>query len=118
VKTLLLIIAAISLSLSANAETRQTKSILFVGDTKDERGQAYVKFLKEHFTNVSSVDHKETAPDVTGIDVVVLDWPQGKYPTNHPSPLGQRENWHTPTVLVGSAGLQVAERWQLLGGWG
>lgn len=108
----------VGLSLFAKADVGGPKSVLFIGDTKDERGQSYIAFLKEHFPKVIAIDHKDTAPDVTGIEIVVLDWPQGKYPTNHPNPLGQRENWHTPTVFVGSAGLQVAERWQLLGGWG
>lgn len=117
-KRLVLIITILALVLFAKAQPTGPKSILFVGDTHDERGQSYIEFLKQHFPKVTAVDHKATAPDVTGIDVVVLDWPQGKYPTNHPTPLGQRENWHTPTVFVGSAGLQMAERWQLLGGWG
>jgi len=53
-------------------------------------------------------------------DVVLLDWPQTRGPIRHQreSPLGKRESWHKPTVLLGSAGLNLAVVWKLKGGSG
>src|SRR5882724_5215469 len=54
-------------------------------------------------------------------DVVLFDWPQGEETRDMRklgSPLGQREHWNRPTVLLGSAGLNLAVAWKLKGGSG
>jgi hypothetical protein len=54
----------------------------------------------------------------------VLDWRQtgelGKWRSKEgkPSPLGDRESWTTPVVLIGSAGLNLACAWAVKGGFG
>ena len=53
-------------------------------------------------------------------DVVVLDWPQGGSRMDRLSrrPLGERSSWGKPTVLIGSAGLNLSATWDLRGGFG
>jgi len=59
--------------------------------------------------------------DAQAFDVVLLDWPQGEETREMrklTSPLGQRDGWNKPTVLLGSAGLNLAVAWKMKGGIG
>jgi hypothetical protein len=106
------------------ADTLLPQRVIYVGHREGE----YVPFLKEHFTKVESVSREKFQPSLAkDFDVVVLDWPQymkmlpnGKEADawDDPVPLGKREEWSRPTVLLGSAGLNLAVAWQLKGGSG
>ena len=53
--------------------------------------------------------------------MVLFDWPQGEATREMRklrSPLGTREEWNKPTVLLGGAGLNLAVCWKLKGGSG
>ena len=59
--------------------------------------------------------------DAAAFDVVLLDWPQGEETREMRklrSPLGSRDEWEKPTVLLGSAGLNLAVAWKMKGGSG
>ena len=56
--------------------------------------------------------------DAAAFDVILLDWPQGEETREMRklrSPLGKRDEWEKPTVLLGSAGLNLAVAWKLQG---
>jgi hypothetical protein len=87
------------------------------------RERSLRSFLEAHFRQVHFVDRKSGEP-VPPADVVVLDWQQGDYqggsfPMPKPrSPLGDRADWTIPTVLLGSAGHNLAAAWDVRGGSG
>ena len=87
-----------------------------------ERASDYVSFLKGKVGLVEAKERKDfQAKDADRFDVVLLDWPQGEETREMRklrSPLGAREGWKTPTVLLGSAGLNLAVCWKLKGGSG
>jgi hypothetical protein len=113
------LLAAVLVQLTARAKDLSELKLLYVGS---ERTEEFVTFLK------SKVARIETRPragfkvtDANAFDVVLLDWPQtGKREDFPPkaSPLGAREGWTKPTVLLGSAGLNLAVVWQMKGGIG
>jgi hypothetical protein len=94
------------------------QKILYIGHHGDE----FVPFLKEHFAKVESVTRDKFSPPLAkDFDVVLLDWPQSggmRGAWLEGSPLGKREDWDKPTVLLGSAGLNLAVAWKLHGGSG
>ena len=102
--------------------TRETKNelrVLFVGSPDSERGRSYVSFLRNHFANVESMSRTSFDPKQSeGCDVVLLDWPQSERTAPEASPFGAKEAWGKPTVLLGSAGLLMAERWKVHGAYG
>ena len=52
---------------------------------------------------------------------MLLDWPQSDLERQQrvgTSPLGKRDEWAKPTVLLGSAGLNLAVAWKVYGGSG
>lgn len=108
--------------LAAHAAAAQSDplDILYVAEPQPqhaERRAAFVEFLDERFGTVRVVDHGEVDADaLDGIEVVVLDWHQGD--GSDADPLGPRASWTKPTVLVGSAGLLLAMKWEVLGGSG
>src|SRR5688572_5122584 len=93
--------------------------ILYVGS---ERAESFTSFLKGKVAQVEARERKDFKPaDATPFDVVLLDWPQGEETREMrklTSPLGRRDAWHKPTVLLGSAGLNLAVAWKLKGGSG
>lgn len=102
--------------------------IAFVGNAGSERTADFTRFLEQQFGAVQVVDRKACDPKaLQGADVVLLDWSQqedgviawmqDKTLAKH-CPLGERDAWHKPTVLLGDAGLNVAAVWDLVGGWG
>ena len=111
VSCLVLILSAVGMA----QEDRFDLSVTFVGE-KGPRGDAFLELLSRHFREVK---FHERSPDTVpmGADVVVLDWPQGD-PKPLRSPLGKRDDWTTPTVLIGSAGHCLAAPWQVRGGSG
>jgi hypothetical protein len=91
--------------------------VIYIGHRADQ----FEPFLKKHFPKVQSVALDDFQPVLANdFDVVLLDWPQTGGPVRHQreSPLGKRESWHKPTVLLGSAGLNLAVVWKLKGGSG
>ncbi len=92
--------------------------MLYIGHRADE----FVPFLKEHFAKVDSVSREKfQPPQAKDFDVILLDWPQSggmRGAWLDGSPLGKREEWAKPTVLLGSAGLNLAVAWKLHGGSG
>jgi hypothetical protein len=94
------------------------QKVLYIGHRADE----FVPFLKEHFAKVDSVSREKFRPSqAKDFDVVLLDWPQSggmRGAWLDGSPLGKREEWAKPTVLLGSAGLNLAVAWKLHGGSG
>jgi hypothetical protein len=113
-----LLLGALAPAVAAGDE-RLPLRVLYVGSDK-ARAADYAAFLREHFTRVSTARRDGFDPAAArAADVVLLDWSQsdGDLKTT-PSPLGRLEGWSTPTVLLGSAGLLMAGRWQLIGGAG
>lgn len=94
--------------------------VLFVGNQDTSRTAAFVQLLKEHFAEVRVADRKNFEPaSAADVDVVLLDWSQqDQLPARDVSPLGSREEWSKPTVLLGSAGHLLAGPWQIIGGSG
>lgn len=106
-------------AVGVGAETRNLR-ILFLARDDATRTESFEKFLKEHFTQVSVVAREEfQAEQAKGFDVAILDWPQSeRLAGRYESPLGSLEDWDTPLVLLGSAGLQMAGPWNVIGGAG
>jgi len=106
--------------------------VLFVGAAPDAPGKAadraartrdFVRFLGEEFESVRAAARDGFDPASVGdADVVLLDWAQSEVDLGKlgelRSPLGPRDAWAHPTVLLGSAGLLLAGPWQLKGAHG
>ena len=92
--------------------------VLYVGHRTPE----FEHCLKAHFAKVESTRREGFKPQYANdFDVVVLDWPQSdlaRLERVGVSPLGKREEWSKPTVLLGSAGLNLAVVWKVEGGSG
>jgi len=94
--------------------------VLYVGESGGDaqRQRGFESFLRERFATVRVVTRESIEPGAVGAaDVVLLDWHQGGIDAE-PSPLGARDSWGTPTVLLGSAGLRTAMTWEVFGGSG
>jgi len=119
IRVLALAAACLTVAAAASPRNLADLKILYVGN---ERSEAFVTFLKPHVAAVSAQSKSEFSPvDAAAFDVVLLDWPQTGRPGDFPpktSPLGKREEWGKPTVLLGSAGLNLAVVWKLKGGSG
>lgn len=94
--------------------------LLYVGEAKQpDRAKDFERFLTERFGTVEVATDRPVAPEqIAAADVVVLDWHQGGGELGADCPLGARETWTKPLVLLGSAGLHVACAWEVLGGYG
>ena len=114
-------------SMAGCQEAPAVTSVAFVGDADSARTVAFVTFLASRFDDVRTFDRDELDPAAAAAaDVVLLDWDQGAgvmrwfedrtLVLEHP--LGPREQWRTPTVLLGSAGLNTAAAWDVRGGSG
>jgi len=92
--------------------------VLYVG----HRPAEFEPCLKTHFAKVGSTPRESFQPkSAKDFDVVLLDWPQSdlvRQQRDGASPLGKREEWSKPTVLLGSAGLNLAVVWKVKGGSG
>jgi len=95
--------------------------VLYLAQSGDDaRRQSFESLLDEHFARVT-VGQRDAfeASQAGDADVVVLDWSQSEdREDGYPSPLGDLENWNTPTVLLSSAGLLMAGPWNVMGGAG
>jgi hypothetical protein len=104
---------------SCQAKDLKDLKVLYVGM---QRTDQFVPFIKQHMGSVESRVRPGFKPaDAAVFDVVLLDWPQSGLPlesTKVRCPLGNREQWNKPTVLLGSAGLNVADAWKVKGGIG
>ena len=100
----------------AEADVQLPQRVIYAG----RRAAQFEPFLKKHFPKAQSVALEAFRPGMAAdFDVVLLDWPQsGGIHQNLTSPLGERAQWHKPTVLLGSAGLNLAIAWKLKGGSG
>jgi hypothetical protein len=127
-----------SLSVSVPAGGKYSLKVLYIGDPGTPRAKEFMQFLEGHFTRAQAVSRESFNPSrAAGWDVVLLEWPQGKTgitfdpasgaPPNleqimekrmGPCLLGPRESWSNPTVLLGSAGLNLAMAWKIGGGSG
>ena len=96
-------------------------NVLYLGRQKEEkRTEAFVAFLSSKFRQCTAAKRDEFQESMlTGIDVVLVDWSQQeRQSSDYESPVGKLENWKTPTVLLGSAGLLIAGPWSVIGGAG
>jgi len=108
------------------APDRHPLRVLVLCKAKDARGEEFAAFLRERFATVTTADLDQFDRALLGqTDVVLVDWQQGDglmkwmdKKTPVVSPLGARADWTVPTVLIGSAGLNVAASWGVKGGFG
>ncbi len=98
-------------------------SLIFVGNAGTPRVIAFEELLAGHFAEVRIVGRDAFDPATArDADVVLLDWSQRDVDLRNmaglKSPLGDRKQWSTPTVLLGSAGLLIAGPWRTNGAYG
>lgn len=96
--------------------------VLYIGDTGTPRTAHFEEFLRKHTGHVGVISRRTFQPaEANEADVVLLDWPQSGTARDERqarAPLGDRANWTKPTVLLGSAGLNLAVAWKVRGGSG
>ncbi len=113
-----LILCLVTTGFARAAELADLK-VLYVGS---ERPADYVNYLKGKVALIEAIPRESfKKSDADRFDVVLLDWPQNGSANGLrtvSSPLGKREEWNKPTVLLGSAGLNLAVSWKLKGGAG
>jgi hypothetical protein len=111
-----------SLTATAGATDLDHLKVLYVGDPGTARAQQFAGFLAKNVGKVETASRKEFKPATADpFDVVLLDWPQSQTAREERqsrSPLGDRAAWAKPTVLLGSAGLNLAVVWKIRGGSG
>lgn len=127
-RILLSVLAAVLTSSMARAQSteRIPLDILYIGNVDTTRGKAFEGFLRERFASVRVADRRtfDAANTIGGANVVLLDWSQQDVSAEKAdiadleSPLGSREAWTKPTVLLDSAGLLIATPWQTNGAYG
>ena len=117
-----LVLILLALLFQANAADLKKLSVLYIADGDAARTDAFKKFLETHVSKYQVTTREGFNPaKAQPFDVVLLDWHQGgntQAEWKRPCPLGDREKWTKPTVLLGSAGLNVAVVWQVRGGGG
>jgi hypothetical protein len=110
------------LSLYAHAADLDKLQVLYLADTGTPRAEQFASFLKRSVGKVEVASREKFKPaDAEKFDVVLLDWPQSEIARadrKGQSPLGIRDQWNKPTVLLGSAGLNLAVAWKVRGGSG
>lgn len=126
-RSLLLFVFCAALSAADLAKLRVT---LLTDDNRPGRVAAFTSWLTPLVRSVTVVSYNRmntpSADAFLGSDVVLLDWDQktlddgtadnwGEQAARFPIPLGRRETWSTPTVLLGSAGLMVGHAWRVGG---
>ncbi len=120
---LIVAIASSAFTMSAAADDKIPLKLLFVGESKSDRAKDFAHFLDSRFASVKVVDREHFDPaSAASADVVLLDWSQRSVNIMNmqelKSPLGPRESWSKPLVLLGSAGLLIASPWQTAGSYG
>lgn len=126
-RALLLSVLCAALSAADLAKLRVT---YLTDDNRPGRTAAFTSWLTPLVRSITVVTYNRTnTPPVDTFmesDVVLLDWNQstlhdetednwGEQAARFPIPLGKRETWSTPTVLLGSAGLMVGHAWRVGG---
>lgn len=116
------IAALVLLSASLSAAELDQLTVLYVGDPDSPRARDFTGFLELNVAKVGTAPRAAfDSKQAVNFDVVVLDWPQSGSTVGawtQGSPLGERANWSKPTVLLGSAGLNLAVVWKVRGGSG
>ncbi len=106
---------------AAGATELSQLKLLYIGDAGSTRAKQFESFLRQNVGDVMVAARGSFKPaQATNFDVVLLDWPQ---PAEQDwkagrSPLGPRAQWTKPTVLLGSAGLNLAVVWKVRSGSG
>lgn len=113
-------LAALSVQRSAPAQGLIPLKVLYVGEAPTSaRATQFTRFLQNRVSAAQGISRTEFQPARAGaFDVVLLDWPQSAKDLGKNPPLGERAAWTKPTVLLGSAGLNLAIAWQIRGGSG
>ena len=98
-------------------------NVLYVGEASNTtRAKQVTEFLQKNLGRVEAVGRQGFKQEqASSFDVVLLDWPQSdktEQERQQGSPLGARASWTKPTVLLGSAGLNLAIVWKVRGGSG
>ena len=116
---LMAMLSLTSQSLAAEATKKKDLSVLYVGNVTTPRGKSYTAFLSKRFRRVENAERVGFDPQkAAAFDVVLLDWSQRDRKEKSPPPLGPKADWNKPTVLLGSAGLLLAEKWEIHGAIG
>ena len=117
-----LVVGVCALSAAVAAELPKIK-VLYLADVGTPRAKSFENFLQQHVGQVAVAPRDGfKRAEVENVDVVLLDWPQSsrtedEWKERH-SPLGPRNEWTKPTVLLGSAGLNLAVVWKVRAGSG
>jgi hypothetical protein len=116
-RLVLVLLALLGLGAQTRAGDKSDLRVLYVGGASSPRGQAYAKFLANHFRHVEAAERDRFEPGrAKAFDVVLLDWSQDERDAK--PPLGSKHTWAKPTVLLGSAGLLLAQAWEVHGAIG
>jgi hypothetical protein len=121
-KKLLLFLLALAAARICSAVELQDLKVLYVGSATSTRAADFKAFLGTNVAQVEVAARGGFDPArASKFDVVLLDWSQaesrGEFPPKK-SPLGPRDGWTKPMVLLGSAGLHVSIVWDVKGGFG
>lgn len=123
------LLSLLCVALSA-ADLTTLRVVYLTDDTKPGRTAAFTTWLTPLVRSMTTVAYSRTstppAGTFTDCDVVLLDWDQrtlndgttdnwGDQAARFPNPLGRRDGWNRPTVLLGSAGLMVSHAWRVGG---
>ncbi len=118
-----LLATGVGSSVRADEIKKSALAVLYVGKVPSPRATQYQALLETYFSDVKVAnrdDFKFRAVDPER--VVLLDWSQGEADimkmAEIKSPLGPRDHWMNPTVLLGSAGLLIAGPWKITGASG
>jgi hypothetical protein len=116
-----LLLAVLLAQLCPAAELRDLK-VLYVGNATSARAADFKAFLSTNVAQVTVASRASFDPALANqFDVVVMDWPptdpKGEFPPKW-TPLGKRNAWTKPTVLVGRAGMYLAYVWDIKGAFG
>lgn len=110
---------AINVFTQVDARELEELKVLYVGA---ERTSTYANYLKDKVGHIETANRAAfKSADAEPFDVVLLDWPKGpdtRDKRNLIPPLGARDAWRKPTVLLGSAGMHLAVAWKIKGGMG
>ena len=114
--------ALLGVACATGAADLEKLKVLYIGDPDTPRAGHFTGFIGKNVGQVEAASRKDFKPaDADAFDVVLLDWPQSneaREDRKGRSPLGERAAWSRPTVLLGSAGLNLAVVWKVRGGSG
>jgi hypothetical protein len=126
----LLLCAALVAAGAAPQEQKKHKlRVLVLAEPDTARGKDLQAFFAARFAAARAADRWTWDRAVLAeTDLVVVDWPQsdgisrwmlkGDKTAERACPLGARAEWTKPTLLLGSAGLNLAWAWDVKGAFG